>query len=62
MAAFDTIEAIRTASGEEQLPPPVPVLALIVVGVIALLKRLAERVQAHRDPRALNNTGWSNGW
>jgi uncharacterized membrane protein len=46
VAAFETLETILAATGVEQLPLPVPVLVLLVVGVVAVLRRLWERLRA----------------
>ncbi len=45
VAAFDTLDSILAASGVEQLPIPVPVLVLTVVGAVALVRRLLERLR-----------------
>ncbi len=45
VAAFETFERVLAASGVEQLPLPVPVLVLIVVGLVAGLKQLWQRVR-----------------
>ncbi len=46
VAAFETIQSILVATGVERLPLPVPVMVLLLVGVVALLRRLVERLRA----------------
>ncbi len=46
VAAFETLETILAATGVERLPLPVPLLVLLVVVVLAALRRLVERLRA----------------